>query len=163
MKTVLLVVSIVVATLLPHSRLHAWEGDDGGLDQWEVQVGRFAERMNNQMQLTPPPQPPPPPVPVFSGATDGRRCFGAEPLLAWYSPGWDVVRMSRIMWRESNCQPGAYNPSGASGLLQLLKSHCRWLSSRVGPCDLFNPNYNIRAAAVLWREQGYGAWEQTDG
>jgi hypothetical protein len=29
------------------------------------------------------------------------------------------------------------------------------------PCTqsrLLDPTYNIRAAAVLWREQGYGAW-----
>lgn len=143
-----------------------WEGDDGGLDQFEVSLGRWsdavvaaeAEREHNQMQLTVPPAPPPLAPPAFSGANDGRRCYGAEPLLAWYSPGWDVRRMAGIMWRESNCQPNAYNRSGASGLLQVLASHCRWLSSRVGPCDLFDPDYNIRAAAAIWREQGYGAW-----
>lgn len=104
---------------------------------------------------------PPPPLattPTFSSDSSNGRCVGAEPLLAAHSPGWSVERMSRIMYRESRCQPGAYNRSGASGLLQILKSHCGWLSTRVGSCNLFNADYNIRAAAVLWREQGYGAW-----
>lgn len=62
MKNGLIVAFIILVTiisaLLP-SRLYAWEGDDGGLDQWEVTVGRYADRINNQMQLTEPPKPPP--------------------------------------------------------------------------------------------------------
>jgi hypothetical protein len=44
---------------------NAWEGDDGGIDAQEIDVGRWgaqveanATRLNNQMQLTTPPAPP---------------------------------------------------------------------------------------------------------
>lgn len=119
-----------------------------------------AERTGNSVQETGtmPPPPTEPQRPAFSSASSNGYCVGAEPLLAWFSPGWDVRRMSGIMYRESRCDPSAYNRSGASGLLQILRSHCNWLSSRVGPCDLFDPVYNIRAGARLWQEQGYGAW-----
>jgi hypothetical protein len=95
-----------------------------------------------------------------TSASAGGRCIGWEPLLTRESPGWSVERMSRIMYRESRCLPGVRNrSSSASGLLQLLASlHCGWLARELGPCDLFNPTYNVRAAALLWRKSGYGAW-----
>lgn len=96
-----------------------------------------------------------------SSASSNGRCVGYEGLLAAHSPGWDVDHMSRIMYRESRCNPGAYNASGATGLLQVLKSHCGWLSSRVGPCNLTSADYNIRAAAALWSNGGDRHWAQT--
>lgn len=103
------------------------------------------------------------PEPTFSSARSSGRCVGAEPLLAALSPGWSVERMSRIMHRESRCQPEARNrSSSATGLLQVLASHCPWLARQMGTwCTrdrLTDPEFNVRAAAVLWREQGYGAW-----
>ena len=112
-----------------------------------------------QAERTNPPDPQPEePTDSGSGSSANRRCVGYEGLLARYSPGWDVVRMSRIMYRESRCNPGAHNSSGATGLLQILRSHCGWLSSRVGSCNLTNASYNIRAAAELWRNGGYAHW-----
>jgi hypothetical protein len=113
---------------------------------------------------------PPPPAPVEtaptlpgSSASAGGRCVGWEALLERYSPGWDVTRMSRIAFRESRCQPDARNrSSSATGLLQLLASHCRWLAEQMDTwCTrerLTDPEFNVKAAAVLWDEQGYGAW-----
>jgi hypothetical protein len=102
-----------------------------------------------------------PPSSGGSSASSNGRCVGYEGLLAQYSPGWSVERMSRIMYRESRCNPGAYNPSGATGLLQVLKSHCGWLAPRVGPCNLTNASYNIRASAELYRNGGSDHWAMT--
>jgi len=108
--------------------------------------------------------PPPPPAPVlFTTDALAGRCVGAEFLLGYFSPGWNVERMSRIMYRESRCSPTADNrSSSATGLLQILSSHCPWLARQMGePCSasrLTDPAYNIRAAAALWLEQGYSAW-----
>jgi hypothetical protein len=98
-----------------------------------------------------------------SSASAGGRCVGWEPLLTRESPGWSVERMSRIMYRESRCQPEVRNrSSSATGLLQILASHCPWLARQMGTwCTrdrLNDPEWNVQAAAVLWREQGYGAW-----
>lgn len=121
--------------------------------------------VNNGCEITRPAQAEAPAVRIQStggsSASTGNRCTGYEDMLAAYSPGWDVVRMSQIMYRESRCNPGAYNPSGATGLLQILKSHCAWLAPRVGPCNLTNPSYNIRAAAELFRNGGYQHWALT--
>jgi hypothetical protein len=107
----------------------------------------------------------PPPLPIesttsiatgSSAVVDGR-CVGWEPLLADYSPGWSIERMSRIMYRESRCQPAVRNRSGATGLLQIMPMHCAWLAG----CSvqmLRDAAYNIRAGAALWRRQGYQAW-----
>lgn len=116
--------------------------------------------------------PPPPPVeettpttpgpPAGDSSSSGGRCVGWEPLLRYYSPGWDVARMSRIAYRESRCRPEVRNPSGATGLLQLMPAHCRWLDDALGePCSvrrLQDPEYLIRAAAALWRRDGYRPW-----
>lgn len=99
----------------------------------------------------------------WSTDSHAGRCVGMEPLLHRYSPGWDVARMSRIMYRESRCQPEVKNRrSSATGLLQILASHCRWLAEQMDEwCSmerLRDPVYNVRAGAVLWSEQGYRAW-----
>lgn len=104
-----------------------------------------------------------PSPPAFTSASSGSRCVGLEPLLAELSPGWNVERMARIAYRESRCQPGARNrSSSATGLLQILASHCPWLAGQLGTwCTrerLTDPEFNVRAAAALWLEQGYSAW-----
>lgn len=104
-----------------------------------------------------------PPVPAVPFTTEyaGRECVGALDLLTAYSPGWNVHRMARIMFRESRCEPWVRNRI-AFGLLQVLGSHCRWLAEQTGeswsPARLLDAEENVRAAAVLWQEQGYGAW-----
>ena len=124
--------------------------------------GGGARATGQAVRLNPPP--PVQPVPdLFTPDSYNGRCVGAEFLLTHFSPGWDTVRMSRIAYRESRCQPAADNSqSTATGLLQILSSHCPWLARQMGePCSaarLTDPAYNIRAGAVLWREQGYGAW-----
>ena len=98
-----------------------------------------------------------------SSASSGGRCIGWEALLARESPGWDVIRMSRIAYRESRCLPGARNSSStATGLLQILASHCGWLAHQMSTwctrARLTDPEFNIRSAAELWRNGGYQHW-----
>lgn len=153
MKRVMLVVALVLA----HAG-HAHADDVPPIISPLDTTGlRYAVRLN-------PPPPPVQPVPVlFNSDSANGRCVGAEFLLGHFSPGWSVERMSRIMYRESRCQPtAARSDSGSTGLLQILASHCAWLTRQMGEnCSrelLKDPTYNIRAGAVLWREQGYGAW-----
>lgn len=102
-------------------------------------------------------------IPPFDGTYANGTCTGAIPLLEYLSPGWDSWRMARIMYRESRCDPAAKNSrSSATGLLQILSSHCPWLAAQLDTwCTrsrLQDPHFNVAAAARLWREQGYGAW-----
>jgi len=116
-------------------------------------------------RLDPPPSTggTPAPEPLGSSAVAGGRCVGWEALLTVHSPGWNVERMSRIMYRESRCQPAARNrTSTATGLLQVLASHCSWIAEQLDTaCSrnrLTEPEFNVAAAARLWTEQGYRAW-----
>jgi hypothetical protein len=62
----------------------------------------------------------------------------------------DPRLMARIALAESGGDPNAYNPSGASGLWQILGA--------MVPGNLFNPKVNALNAAAKLRAQGLGAW-----
>ena len=76
---------------------------------------------------------------------------------------WDVSTALAIMSRESGGSPTAYNPSGASGLFQII---CYWHTGRLirvtGSSDcsqLFDPYVNIRVAYEIYKDNGgWGAW-----
>ena len=62
--------------------------------------------------------------------------------------------MAAIAMAESSGNSNAFNPSGASGLWQILGA--------VNPADqgsLFNPQVNAREAVAKYRTQGLRAWE----
>ena len=76
--------------------------------------------------------------------------------------------MSRIMWRESRCQPDVRSTTSDTGLLQINKINHRWLSDRldirVDADMLTNPESNVLAAAELFKfwdrhtGNGYQPW-----
>jgi len=105
------------------------------------------------------------PVPPVVVVASSRSCPQWEPMLTLYSPGWDVQRMSRIMWRESRCKPWVRN-SCCVGLLQIHEGHRGEIMRKLGipwkRIDLTDPDINIRAAAMLWAESKYRPWHSTD-
>lgn len=93
------------------------------------------------------------------------RCTQYEPLLTDLAPagGWDVARMSRIMWRESRCNPDVRSRTRDSGLLQINDINLRFLRTALGEWvdryTLLDPVQNIRAAAALFVHwHGYRPW-----
>lgn len=148
-RTLLIVVALVALTGCTRAQIDAW------LD-WRANDPRAAHDWLHTPQGQAMTAPRSTPAPARS--SDGR-CVGMESSLAAHSPGWDVVRMSRIAYRESRCQPSASN-SCCSGLLQIHYMHV----GRSAPCgvysrsDLYNAERNICAAALVWRAAGYGAW-----
>jgi hypothetical protein len=104
------------------------------------------------------------------------RCTQYEPLLAQLAPkgGWSVVRMSRLMWRESRCTPTAihHNRNGSidSGALQVNSITYQYLrkslGERVDRWSLQDITQNIRAAAALctyWRTAGRSCYRPWGG
>lgn len=69
-------------------------------------------------------------------------------LVAVYFPADQVDRALRVMACESGGDPNAYNPSGASGLMQVLASWADNFGYR--PTDLFDPAINLQVARYLW-------------
>lgn len=67
---------------------------------------------------------------------------------------WPTV--NRIMYRESRCDPGAYNPSGATGLMQIMPM---WADDCGGTrTDLYDPAFNLACARHILTVQGWAAW-----
>lgn len=67
-----------------------------------------------------------------------------------------------LMFRESRCDPTAYNPSGASGLMQIVRG---WAATCGGTKeDLFDPLFNLRCAHDhVLPQQGWEAWSTYTG
>jgi soluble lytic murein transglycosylase-like protein len=70
-----------------------------------------------------------------------------------------VATFSRIMFRESRCQPGAVNRrSGARGLLQIMP----YVSRHACPgLNTMTARGNVACAARLYRQAGTRPWATT--
>lgn len=69
--------------------------------------------------------------------------------VGWPTDQWPSI--SRVMWCESKCQPGAHNQSGASGLMQIMPG---WWDGR----DPYDPATNLTMALEVHDRQGWRAW-----
>jgi hypothetical protein len=65
-------------------------------------------------------------------------------------PAWAAPSMATIAECESGGNPRAYNPSGASGVFQVLGS--------VVPGNLFDPYINALNAVAKFRASGFSPW-----
>lgn len=112
-------------------------------------------------------------VPGPDGTEVPGRCTQYEDLLMIHAPaiGWDVLRMSRLAWRESNCWAVIRSRTSDSGLLQINDISLTFLDDALGeqvdPFTLMDPVQNVRAAAALctfWARNGsscYQPWSTT--
>lgn len=92
----------------------------------------------------------PPPTGMGSNVEQWRSKVGL------YFPVDQVDRALRIMACESGGNPSAYNPSGASGLMQVLAS---WADNfGYTPQQLFDPDVNLYVASLLYYDGGWGHW-----
>lgn len=72
----------------------------------------------------------------------------------WPAELWPFL--AHIMPRESHCDPGAHNPSGATGLTQIMPM---WADDCGGsPGDLYDPMFNLKCALLIYNVQGPNAW-----
>jgi hypothetical protein len=93
--------------------------------------------------------PAPAPAPVSGGNVERWR-----ELVSAYFPAGDVDRALCLMDHESGGDPDALNPtSSAAGLFQVMPF---WWDHYGG--DRFNPETNVRVAALIKADQGWTAW-----
>ena len=94
------------------------------------------------------------PAPAAATTTIAGRCTQYEPVLQANAPkaGWDVTRMSKLMWAVSRCNPSKRWPTG-TGLLRISDSNQKWLGTQLGQrvdrAALTDATVNVRAAAAL--------------
>ena len=99
----------------------------------------------------------------------------AEYVADAISAGWPAEQapmLAKVMYRESRCNPLAYNSQdsngGSRGLMQVNGTHKKWLMETgfINHLDdLFNPDINLRAALHLYRMVGnsWSPWASTSG
>ncbi len=99
-------------------------------------------------------------TPATSGSAtpSGSSCQYSAEIHAVFGSAGDWA--TRIAWRESRCQAGARNPSGASGLFQLMMPMHSGLFPAVGciASQWDDPMCNIKAAYHLYKGSGTRPW-----
>jgi hypothetical protein len=151
-KTITIVICCALGAACTPREIRAWHA-------WHDSDPRAAEDYANQpdiqTELAAPPGTLPPVVDVVANARGRCAEWYDEAMAAGFSDAqWPTV--DRVMFGESRCQPGAYNPSGARGLMQILGS---WADDCGGsPGDLFSPGFNLRCARHVLAVQGWQAW-----
>lgn len=107
-------------------------------------------------------------------APSGSRCpqhYNAAMNAGWSPNQWSKI--DYIIWRESRCNPNAYNGRGRDnsyGLMQLnMKAHKSWVGPIVGWdfTELYNPSVNLSVAKKLYDRAknafgcGFQPWKTT--
>jgi len=107
-----------------------------------------------------------PPAPTTT-VPKGCAQYVADAITAGW-PADQSPTLARVMFRESRCNPLAFNSQdsngGSRGLMQINGVHETWLKEAgiiTHLDDLFRPDVNIRAALHLWRMVGWQAWKAT--
>jgi soluble lytic murein transglycosylase-like protein len=93
-------------------------------------------------------------APTGSTGGGGGCAYDSQIRAAFGSAGDWAVGIAR---RESGCDPGAYNRSGASGLFQLL-GHQDLVNAVCPGGSVFDPACNIAAAKKLYDGSGTAPW-----
>jgi hypothetical protein len=99
----------------------------------------------------------------------GCAQYVADAITAGW-PADQAPMLARVMFRESRCNPLAFNSqdsnNGSRGLMQMNGTHVQWLTE-LGYIttldDLFRPDVNLRASAHLYSMVGWSAWASTHG
>lgn len=76
--------------------------------------------------------------------------------------GWpleELPMLDRILWRESRCDPAAWNGHDA-GLMQINQIHTEFVAVMgwSWPQDMFQPEPNLRFGLKLWQGKGWEPW-----
>lgn len=139
-------VLVVLAAMLALSAC----GDRQMRYYWDAVTGGHADEANTALEEY---------KATKAEATAGRPCAQWYDLAiqAGFTPEQWKEPISRIMFRESHCDPGADNPSStARGLMQELRM---WADDCGGVyTDLYDPTFNIDCAFHIWQVSGWGAW-----
>jgi soluble lytic murein transglycosylase-like protein len=77
-------------------------------------------------------------------------------LQKYFGSAWQQAEV--VANCESGMDPNNYNPSGASGLFQILvQAHQDKIAGR----NIFDPEVNVEVASELYQEQGWAPWESS--
>lgn len=100
------------------------------------------------------------PAPSAPQTATPRSGCGYEDLIRQTWPASQGDKAVAVAMRESGCTNTARNPSGASGLFQLMLPMHAQIFEAVGcSADQWaDASCNVRAAFALWQGSGWGPW-----
>ena len=89
------------------------------------------------------------------GSSSGVRWLPLARHVGW--PAGALQTLAYVITRESSGRQYAHNPSGASGLLQLMPG---WFTGAWGiPAgNPYDPEYNLRSGLLIWQRGGWSPW-----
>jgi hypothetical protein len=109
------------------------------------------------------------PTTTTTAAPKGCAQYVADAITAGW-PADQAPMIARVMFRESRCNPLAFNSQdsngGSRGLMQMNGAHKSWLIEEgfiTHLDDLFYPDVNLKASAHLYSIVGWSAWASTHG
>jgi hypothetical protein len=109
--------------------------------------------------------------PVTTPATACAQALNLALSVGW--PATETPTLLRVLKRESNCTPSAFNPrdtaGGSYGYMQINGFWCTpsaywpqgWLQAKgiLTVCDeLFDPRINLIAALAVWHNSNWTPW-----
>ena len=109
--------------------------------------------------------------PVTTPATACAQALNLALSVGW--PATETPTLLRVLKRESNCTPDAFNPrdtaGGSYGYMQINGFWCTpsaywpqgWLQAKgiLTVCDeLFDPKVNLTAALAVWHNSKWTPW-----
>ena len=158
MRTIIVLLMLTLA--LPAAahtnvELETWfaEWDDDYLNGQVL--AEFRDMLERHPQLTHGYTQPQPRTTPITARGMGNNVEQWIPLILVYFPESDLSRVLCIMKFESGGNSNAYNPSGASGLMQILSSWADDFGYVAG--DLFDPSVNLEIAKAL-RDDTWNHW-----
>jgi soluble lytic murein transglycosylase-like protein len=87
--------------------------------------------------------------PTAPAASSCPQWYGLALEVGWSPDDWQTL--DRVMWCESRCDEHAHNPSGASGLLQVMPMH--WHGR-----NPYDARTNLTIGLEVRQLQGWRAW-----
>ncbi len=151
MIALLLVLSVLFHTT---TQLDEWFEDWAADDYLNGQVlAEFRDMLNRHPQLVHGYVEPQVRTTPITARGMGNDVLQWVPLILVYFPESELDLVLCVMAAESGGNPNAYNPSGASGLMQILAS---WADDfGYVPADLFDPAINLAIARQLSDDSWY--------
>ena len=149
MRTILVLLTLTLvlpAAAHTSDELETWfaEWDDDYLNGQVL--AELRDMLDRHPQLVHGSTPPRPRTTPITARGMGNDVLQWVPLILVYFPD-DLDLVLCVMAAESGGNPNAYNPSGASGLMQILASWAPVFGYTAG--DLFDPAINLEIAKAL--------------
>lgn len=127
--------------------------------QAQALADQLQAAINRSLAAVPATQPASAPV-----ANQSQACADLYPIVLQVFGADLVDHAMNVARKESGCTDVAYNPSGASGIFQIMMPmHAQLVSDVCGGGSVFDPYCNTLVAKTMYDGSGWGPWAASGG